>query len=91
MKKANIIIDFVLPTVFFVFMAFFFVSFLAIVQYAAAKNICERYLDYSYTTSLDNFLGNEPYNCAILMEDGTWINIHDFEIADYRKPLMKGE
>ncbi len=91
MKKENIIIDIIIPFVFFAFMAFLFVSFLAWIQYAAAENICERYSNYGYTTKLDKFLGYEPYNCAILMEDGTWIHSYDFEIADYRKPLMKGE
>ena len=87
-NKANgIMILFTL--LFLIFVVVIFNIFISYINMMDKKEICDRYNnEYNYHTE---FEGNiwDGTDCYIFMEDGTKVNIEDFNIADYKKPIKR--
>ena len=61
---------------------------LSYLTYSGNIELCERYEGYGYLTKVEGSIWDN--NCYIFMEDGTKIEIRDFNIADYKIPLPNG-
>ena len=56
--------------------------------YSGNIDLCERYGGYGYLTKVEGSLWDNT--CYIFMEDGTKVEVRDFNIADYKIPLPNG-
>ena len=75
--------------------AFFFFMGVGYVLYLTNADTlfseCVKYEEvYGYDTELvGNFwVWDGKFNCVVLMEDGTEVELRDFDISDYKKPKM---
>jgi hypothetical protein len=52
---------------------------------------CEKYENYGYLVELEDNGFFKYDNCYIIMQDGTKVLSDDFNIADYKKPMVMND